>query len=227
VWSLIKGPLLLVGGWVVFFLLLQGVVSTAASRSDNTVSLLPDTPGMGLQYATDVVLKQKKFNEVTSHDATGRGRSIGSGHDWKVCEQYETGPNGELVAVRGNIKRNTAINLGAVLLDEQCPRPDQTLVKNPDLAYPIRDYRGYTPAQVIREMRSEASLRFYSTTGDQVTSDYGKWRVCSQQLRPNARFYGQPIAFVVAKYNPDPDQGCPSHDWGGVPTLSGFPALNN
>jgi hypothetical protein len=228
----LKGPVLLIGGWVLFFGLIQFIVGGVSSMADNQVGVLPDTTGMGLSYAKNVVLKDKKFQIVKAHDSTGRSRSLGGGGDWKVCAQY-TPQGGKLVPVAGRVKHNTEIDLGVVLLDEACG-PDLTLNRRLDdpLDYAMPDFRGVTPAEVVKAMRKEASLRFYSTDGDEISSqDYNRWRVCTQQLRQGATFFGQPVAFTAVRFdkndNADPpvpnnlDQLCPDRDWQGV---KGFPA---
>ena len=227
----LRGGLALIGGWVVFFLVMQGVVGGVASRADNTVSAVPETRGMGLEYAKAVVLKQKKFLVVRAHDASGRGRGVGDGQGWHVCEQYTVEADGALKRIAGAVKRGSQLDLGVLQLDETCTI-DLTLSQNPDLAYPMPNYRGFTPAEIIKAMRKEASLRFYALDGSQVSErQYGQWRVCSQQLRKRSTFYGQPVAFVAVRYDqnskavpPQPndlDQLCREPGWRGV---SGFPA---
>lgn len=224
----LRGGVALIGGWVVFFLLLQGAVGGVSSIADNEVVLLPDTRGMGLEYARKVVLA-KNFPNVTAHDATGRARGLRTGQDWRVCQQY-TLVSGVLQPVSGRVKRSTKLDLGVVLLDEPCI--EDPTINQPNVspqAYPMPDFRGVTPADVLKAVRSEASLRFYSTDGRRLSGrDYTKWRVCSQQLRAGATFFGQPVAFTAMPFDKqgasggkppvpnDLDQVCPDRAWRGV-----------
>lgn len=223
-----------VGGWVAVALVLSSVVSTCSAQLDNKSADLPNTRGMALDYARKVVLKQNKFENVTSHDSTGRGRSVRNGHDWKVCEVYQKDSKGNFSVVKdpSTLKRGTAIDLGVVQLDEKCG-PDLRLSNPGDLAYPMPRYRGYTPAEIYRAMRAEATLRFYSAIdGSPISSrEYGRWRVCSQQLAEGATFYGQPVAFTAVPFDKDSkanppvpnnlDAVCPDNGWQGV---RGYPA---
>jgi hypothetical protein len=237
---LLRNSLLVIGGWVVFFLFIQGVVTGVARQTDNKVAPLPDTRGMGLDYARNVVLKDKEFTEVRAHDASGRGRTLRSTKDWIVCQQY-TPVDGVLKPVSGRARHNTVIDLGVVLLDERCGT-DLTINRKlgDPLDYPMPNFRGVTPADVVRAMRSEASLRFFSVQGERISSrEYSRWRVCSQQLSEGATFFGQPVAFTAVRFDIDSnanppvmnnlDQSCPDRGWQGVRGFppERFPALVN
>lgn len=240
--KVMRNAALVVGGWLAFFLLAQGFISTLGKVNDNKTSDFPETRGMGLDYARKVVLKQDGFEFVTAHDSTGRGRSVKDGHDWKVCDVYTPDSKGGFALVKdaGKLKHGTKIDLGVVQVDEKCG-PDLRLATNGDLAYPMPNYRGYTPAEIIKAMRSEASLRFYSDVdGSSVSGREGaRWRVCSQQLSEGATFFGQPIAFTAVRFdvdtskNPpvatDLDRACPDRGWQGVKgfPVDRFPALVN
>jgi hypothetical protein len=229
-----------VGGWVAVALVLSSVVSTCSAQLDNKSAALPNTRGMGLEYARKVVLKQNKFENVSAHDSTGRGRSVRNGHDWKVCEVYQKDTKGGYAVVKDptTLKRGITIDLGVVQVDEKCG-PDLRLANPGDLAYPMPRYRGYTPAEISRAMRPEATLRFYSAIdGSSISSrEYGRWRVCSQQLAEGATFYGQPVAFTAVPFDKDSnanppvptnlDATCPDNGWQGVRGYppDRFPAL--
>lgn len=230
-----------VGGWVAVALVLSSVVSTCSAQLDNKSADLPNTRGMALDYARKVVLKQNKFENVTAHDSTGRGRSVRNGHDWKVCEVYQKDTKGGYAVVKdpSALKRGTAIDLGVVQVDEKCGRLASMGGPVGELSFPMPDFRGSTPAEIYRQMRSEATLRFYSAfDGKSISSrDYTRWRVCSQQLSEGATFYGQPVAFTAVPFdkdgNADPpvptnlDVACPDNGWQGVRgyPVDRFPAL--
>ena len=126
------------------------------------------------------------------------------------------------------------LNIPVVFVSGGPMEAGKVKLANPgDLAYPMPSYRGYTPAEIYRAMRSEATLRFYSAVdGRSISSrEYGKWRVCSQQLAEGATFYGQPVAFTAVPFDKDSranppiptnlDAACPDNGWQGV---RGYPA---
>ena len=72
--------------------------------------------GKGLQTAQDDA-QADGFNNLTSHDATGRARYQIFDRDWKVC--FQTPAAG--TAVSGGSR----LDFGVVKLDESCPATDQ------------------------------------------------------------------------------------------------------
>ncbi|MCO1654280.1 PASTA domain-containing protein [Pseudonocardia humida] len=75
---------------------------------------MPDLVGTGLQDAQDAIQGLTDFGiaVTTSHDATGQHRQQVADRNWKVCDQS--------VPPGATITPDTAIDFGAVKLDETC-----------------------------------------------------------------------------------------------------------
>ncbi|MFI8280805.1 PASTA domain-containing protein, partial [Streptomyces sp. NPDC085929] len=92
----------------------------AAPPAKSKTAALPNLVGKGLQTAQDEA-QAAGFYALKSHDSLGRDRLQVLDRDWKVCSQTP--------AAGAAVETSTAIDLGAVKLDETCPASDVTVPK--------------------------------------------------------------------------------------------------
>ncbi|MDG9702878.1 hypothetical protein [Streptomyces sp. DH37] len=158
---------------------------------------LPDLAGKGLQTAQDTA-QEAGFYNLTSHDATGRGRMQISDRGWKVC--FQTPAPGEH-PVTGKI------DFGTVKLEEDCPASDA----GAESAKPADD--GKMPNLVGKSVRaafdtlpSNASIQTTDASGqDRIVLNGANWKVCTQTPAAGAAFDGEPVTLRTVKY----EETCP------------------
>jgi len=155
--------------------------------------------GKGLQTAQDDA-QADGFNNLTSHDATGRARYQIFDRDWKVC--FQTPAAGTAVS------SGSRLDFGVVKLDESCPATDQG-TQSPSPAsegQAMPDLTGKSLKVAVASLPSSTSIRAKDISGRHrlviIESD---WTVCSQDPAPGAQFNGQPVAFGVVKVG----ESCP------------------
>ncbi|MFF9867523.1 PASTA domain-containing protein [Streptomyces sp. NPDC013953] len=86
--------------------------AAAPAPTEPERATVPDFVGMVLQTAQDTA-QAEGFFLLTSHDSTGAGRMQLLDRNWKVCSQSK--------AAGTSIPTATAIDFGAVKLEESCP----------------------------------------------------------------------------------------------------------
>lgn len=169
-------------------------VSTSSLAPRPTASLptatLPDLVGKGLQSAQDAAVAAG-FEQVHSHDATGRGRAQVVDRDWKVCFS-RPGP--------GKVPVGSVVELAAVKAGESCPARDQGLPVATDAPATMPDLRGRS----LRVAHEALGLR---TTVNATDAKSGRaivlaasWQVCTQDPAPGAPFDGSAVTLTVVKF---------------------------
>ncbi|MFE2283250.1 hypothetical protein ACFXDJ_03625 [Streptomyces sp. NPDC059443] len=155
---------------------------------------LPDLVGKGLQTAQDEA-QRAGFFVLTSHDALGRERLQALDRNWKVCSQTP-GPG-------AGIDTKTAVDFGAVKLEETCPATDAPAPK------PAGDVMPNFVGQGMKAVRSALPANASITVKDAVQSrmilQESNWKVCTQVPKANTSLTGQPLIFTVAKT----EESCP------------------
>ncbi|MFG2621490.1 hypothetical protein ACGFXC_28125 [Streptomyces sp. NPDC048507] len=155
---------------------------------------LPNLVGKGLQTAQDEA-QGAGFFVLTSHDALGRERLQALDRNWKVCSQTP-GPG-------AGIDTKTAVDFGAVKLEESCPATDAPAPK------PAGDVMPDFVSQGMKAVRSALPANASITVKDAVQSrmvlQESNWKVCTQDPKAGAALTGQPLSFTVAKT----EESCP------------------
>ena len=155
--------------------------------------------GKGLQTAQDDA-QADGFNNLTSHDATGRARYQIFDRDWKVCFQS---PAAGTTASSG-----TRLDFGVVKLDESCPATDQG-TQSPSPAsegQAMPDLTGKSLKAAVGSLPSGTSITAKDISGrGRLIIVQSNWKVCSQDPKSGAQFTGQPVTFGAVKFG----ESCP------------------
>ncbi len=171
---------------LIFWLIGSGGGDHAAAKTNP----LPNLVGKGLEWAKDKA-KNSDFDNVETHDALGRDRHWSDDKDWVVC--FQTPRAGTQSG------KKEKVQLGAVKLDENCPRTDQALFKPASAEMPdLRNRTGYMAGKILGD---KASVRYIAKDdGDEVNGNLGDFRVCSQQPKAGDTFDGVPVTLLVVDY---------------------------
>jgi hypothetical protein len=155
--------------------------------------------GKGLQTAQNDA-QADGFNNLTSHDATGRARYQIFDRDWKVCFQT---PAAGTTASSGS-----RLDFGVVKLDESCPVTDQG-AQSPSPAsegHAMPDLTGKSLKAAIGSLPSGTSITAKDISGrGRLIIVQSNWKVCSQDPRSGAQFTGQPVTLGAVKFG----ESCP------------------
>jgi hypothetical protein len=176
-----------------------GPGQSAATAPSPVMKVLPSFIGKGLATAKSDA-QAAGFSNVSTHDASGRGRMQILDRDWKVCSQAP--PAGS------NVSTATTVGLGVVKLAEACPATDQgTASPSPaSEGNPMPDLIGKSLNVAIASLPSSTSITPRDVSGQhRVIIIASNWKVCSQQPGPGATFSGQPVSFGVVKFG----ESCP------------------
>ncbi|MER6499839.1 PASTA domain-containing protein [Streptomyces sp. NPDC001455] len=155
---------------------------------------VPDFVGMGLQSAQDKA-QAEGFYVLKSHDSAGRGRMQALDHNWKVCSQNPA--PGKTVPV------DTALDFGAVKLEETCPSTDQQEPAPAGKSMP--DFVGKSVKAARGALDSSTSLTVKDAARDRMVLMESNWKVCTQDPKAGAALNGQPVEFTAVKF----DESCP------------------
>jgi beta-lactam-binding protein with PASTA domain len=165
--------------------------SAGATSPDRTV---PDFVGKGLRTAQDDA-QAAGFSDLSSHDASGRGRLQIVARDWKVCFQTP--------AAGSTVSSGSQIDFGVVKLDEACPATGQGAQSPSPISegQAMPDLTGKSLKVAVALLPSSTSITAKDISGRHrlvvIESD---WQVCSQDPAPGAQFNGQPVTFGVVKF---------------------------
>ncbi|ROQ97489.1 hypothetical protein EDE04_3988 [Streptomyces sp. 2132.2] len=170
-----------------------GTPAPSASAAAKTATL-PNLVGKGLQVAQDEA-QAAGFHSLKSHDALGRDRLQALDRNWKVCSQTP--------AAGANIETTTAVDFGAVKLEETCPATDAPAPKPAGDAMP--NFVGQGMKAVRAALPGNASITVKDAVQTRMVLQESNWKVCSQDPKPGAALTGQPVSFTVAKS----DETCP------------------
>jgi len=155
--------------------------------------------GKGLQTAQDDA-QAEGFDNLTSHDATGRARYQIFDRDWKVCFQTP--------AAGTSASSGSRLDFGVVKLDESCPVTDQG-TQSPSPAsegQAMPDLTGKSLKAAIGSLPSGTSITAKDISGrGRLIIVQSNWKVCSQDPRSGAQFTGQPVTFGAVKFG----ESCP------------------
>jgi beta-lactam-binding protein with PASTA domain len=165
-------------------------VSQSPSPADRT---MPDFVGKGLQTAQDDA-QAAGFADLSSHDASGRGRLQILDRDWKVCSQAP--------AAGSTASSGSRIDFGVVKLDETCPATDQGAQSPSPISegQAMPDLTGKGLKVAVAALPSGTSIRARDISGrHRLVIIETDWTVCSQDPAPGAQFNGQPVTFGVVK----------------------------
>lgn len=170
-----------------------GTTTTSTKTPTKTV---PALVGQGLQAAQDAA-QGAGFYDLKSHDSLGETRTQILDRDWKVCTQTP--------AAGKSVSTDTTVDLGAVKLDETCPKGGDA--KPPaKTGKTMPNFVGKGLAAARDSLPSDASI----TTKDASSQDrmiilQSDWKVCSQDPKPGAAYIGQPVTLTAVKT----DETCP------------------
>ena len=176
-----------------------GISQPPAATASPVTKAVADFTGKGLQAAEDAA-HAAGFPNVTSHDATGRGRIQILDTDWKVCFQSP--------AAGTTVSTSTRIDLGVVKLGEVCPPADQGSAAPSPVTdgQPMPDLVGKSLNEALNVLPASTSITSTDVSGrHRLVIVPTNWQVCSQQPGPGAPFTGQPVTFGVVKYG----ESCP------------------
>ncbi|MTE20245.1 hypothetical protein F0L17_14230 [Streptomyces sp. TRM43335] len=150
---------------------------------------LPNLVGKGLQAAQDQA-QEAGFYQLTSHDATGRGRMQISDRGWKVCFQ---------APAPGEHPTDTEIDLGVVKLDEDCPADDKGIIEPADDGT-MPDLVGDSVRIAHQTLPSNASITTTDASGqDRIVINGANWTVCTQTPAAGTAFDGEPVELTAVK----------------------------
>ncbi|MCK8675959.1 hypothetical protein [Streptomyces lichenis] len=149
--------------------------------------------GMGLQSAQDAA-QEAGFFALTSHDSAGRGRVQAFDRNWKVCSQN--------VAAGKTVPTDTALDFGAVKLEEECPAGD---AKAPDAAGgTMQDFVGKSVKVARDALDSGTSITVTDAAQGRMVLMESNWQVCAQSPSAGTALNGQPVEFTAVKFG----EGC-------------------
>ena len=176
-----------------------GISPSPATPSTSVVKAVPDLAGKGLATAeTDA--QAAGFGNITTHDASGRGRIQILDRDWQVCSQAPAAGTTASTASR--------LDLGVVKLDETCPAADQGTASPSPVTEgePLPDLAGRSLNVAVAALPSSTSITARDISGQhRLVIIQSNWRVCTQQPGPGVTFTGQPVSFGVVKFG----ESCP------------------
>lgn len=188
-----------------------GTPSTAASSQPNTSAddskqnadekkpaekaTVPNFVGMGLQSAQDKA-QDAGFYSLKSQDALGRGRMQAFDRNWKVCSQN--------IKADTSTSTDTELDFGAVKLEEDCPKEDQS---EPSAAGgKMPDFTGKSVKAARSALDSSTSLTVEDASGDdRIVFVESNWKVCTQTPAKGAVLNGKPVKLTAVKF----DETCP------------------
>ncbi|MFD2081900.1 hypothetical protein SAMN05421678_101134 [Actinopolymorpha cephalotaxi] len=153
-------------------------------------TLLPNLVGMGLQSAQEAA-RGAGFENLTSHDALGRGRHQILDRSWRVCGQ---------APAPGRWAKDSPIDLGAVRLEERCPAGDQG--RRPiRVSTTMADFRGRSLAVARAALPPDTGIEEVDGTGaGRAALLESNWRICAQSPAAGTRLHGQPVRFTMVKF---------------------------
>lgn len=150
---------------------------------------LPNLVGKGLQAAQDQA-QEAGFYQLTSHDATGRGRMQISDRGWEVCFQ---------APAPGEHPTDTKVDLGVVKLNEDCPADDKGIVE-PAEDGKMPDLVGDSVRIAHQTLPSNASITTTDASGqDRIVINGANWTVCTQKPAAGTPFDGEPVELTAVK----------------------------
>ncbi|MFB6811874.1 hypothetical protein [Streptomyces sp. NPDC056387] len=168
--------------------------NAAPSKEPAKTATLPNLVGKGLQTAQDEA-QAAGFHTLKSHDALGRDRLQALDRNWKVCSQTPAGGS--------SLDPATAIDFGAVKLEEACPATDAPAPKPASDIMP--NFVGQGMKAVRSALPSNASITVKDAVQSRMVLQESNWKVCSQNPAAGTALAGQPVSFTVAKT----DETCP------------------
>jgi len=176
-----------------------GISPSPASPSTSVVKAVPDFIGKGLATAeTDA--RAAGFANITTHDASGRGRIQILDRDWKVCSQAP--------AAGSSASTASQLDLGAVKLSEACPAADQGTASPSPVSEgdPMPGLVGRSLNVAVASLPSSTSITARDVSGrHRVVIIQSNWQVCTQHPGAGVTFSGQPVSFGVVKFG----ESCP------------------
>ncbi|HUK67874.1 MAG TPA: hypothetical protein VLW50_03805 [Streptosporangiaceae bacterium] len=170
-----------------------------SEATEEAAGMVPNFIGKGLQTARDDA-RAAGFHKLRSHDATGRARHQILDRDWKVCFQAP--------AAGTPAGADTTLDFGVVKLDETCPAHDKgTQPPSPTReGQGMPDFIGKSLNVATSSLPGSTSITSKDVSGrDRLIIVKSNWKVCTQDPRPGAQFYGQPVSLGVVKFG----QACP------------------
>jgi len=171
-----------------------GVSQPPSARATSPGKTVPDFVGKGLRTAQDDA-QAAGFSDLSSNDASGRGRLQIVARDWKVCFQTP--------AAGSPASSGSQIDFGVVKLDETCPATGQCAQSPSPISegQAMPDLTGKSLKVAVALLPSSTSITAKDISGRHrlvvIESD---WQVCSQDPAPGAEFNGQPVTFGVVKF---------------------------
>ena len=176
-----------------------GISPSPASPSTSVVKAVPDFIGKGLATAeTDA--RAAGFANITTHDASGRGRIQILDRDWKVCSQAP--------AAGSSASTASQLDLGAAKLSEACPAADQGTASPSPVSEgdPMPGLVGRSLNVAVASLPSSTSITARDVSGrHRVVIIQSNWQVCTQHPGAGVTFSGQPVSFGVVKFG----ESCP------------------
>ncbi|MEU9304971.1 hypothetical protein [Streptomyces sp. NPDC048269] len=160
----------------------------ASSKPAKKAATLPNFVGKGLQTAQDEA-QAAGFYTLKSHDALGRDRLQALDRNWKVCSQTP--------AAGASIDTSTAIDFGAVKLEEICPAAEAPAPKPAGDTMP--NFVGQGMKAVRGALPANASITVKDAVQSRMVLQESNWKVCTQDPKAGVTLNGQPVAFTVAK----------------------------
>jgi hypothetical protein len=167
--------------------------TTTVAPPDKTAQL-PDLVGKGLQVAQDSA-QAAGFFSLSSHDASGRGRSQVLDRNWKVCFQQPAA---------GLLSTSTKVDFGAVELTEVCPATDLGTTPSSAAGTPpsvMPELVGKSVNVAKTALGSDASVTLVDATGKgRSVFLESNWQVCSQSPAAGQPYAGEPVTLNVVKF---------------------------
>lgn len=176
-----------------------GIGRSPTTGAPSAAKTVANFIGKGLQTAQDDAQAQGFYN-LTSHDASGRGRHQIFDRDWKVCFQTP--------AAGTTVSSGSKLDFGAVKLDETCPAADQGSQSPSPVSegQAMPDLTGKSLTVAVGSLPSGTSITAKDISGrGRLIIVQSNWKVCSQDPRSGAQFNGQPVTFGVVKFG----ESCP------------------
>ncbi|MFJ1866295.1 hypothetical protein ACIOD1_16835 [Streptomyces sp. NPDC088097] len=171
-----------------------GTPAASSTAPSTKTATLPDLVGKGLQTAQDEA-QRAGFFVLTSHDALGSERLQALDRNWKVCSQTP--------GASARLDTKTAVDFGAVKLEETCPATDAPAPK------PAGDVMPNFVGQGMKAVRSalpgNASITVKDAVQSRMVLQESNWKVCTQDPKAGAALSGRPVTFTVAKT----EESCP------------------
>ncbi|MGW0844864.1 PASTA domain-containing protein [Streptomyces sp. NPDC002787] len=169
--------------------------ATADEKKAAEKATVPNFVGMGLQSAQDTA-QEAGFYTLASHDSLGRGRLQAFDRNWQVCSQN--------IKAGTSTSTDTELDFGAVKLEEDCPREDQS---EPTAAGgKMPDFVGKSVNTARSALDDSTSITVEDASGDdRFVLVESNWKVCTQSPAKGTVLNGQPVKLTAVKF----EESCP------------------